>query len=1059
MIIQSYQEHQQETRTDFLTGADAQFRKAENRLNLSQEEVPYSKPSEYIPAIFQETNMVTSLLSSETAPFVFEKYDPNYYAYDNLGEFKNTEFEDTLLKAKNPQHMEALKNYAQRAKKNRDIIENTPMVPYLMTTLAAGILSPEVLIPGFKIVQGAKGVSLMATAATGAAYGGAGAMVYEGGMRISQPDRTPTDTAITIGAGAILGSFLGGAAGALTRGQYDNLAKGLMKDIQSLDAEDNVPLLMQADNAPKAAGAQVVEQEAPFTADELKIEGRGAQLLSWLDSKNPLYGSTYNKIMNSSSVAAKNTFVKLAEMAVPLRANQTRTLPVAVETEQKRYNAMYARYWREHLNMYQAHKKAEKDLGLEPMTSRAFSERVSRALRNNDIDPDSEFVSRAAQAARKEVLDPMRKEAINLGLFPEDIDAKFADSYLMRRWDQYMLEYDRDGVMEIFKSHYGKKIKTYVKDVERRIKDLEKSKKSKTKGVQAQISKLRSELTEIENAIFNSENNYSEYVEEVADAVYKRLTGLDGLGNSVFIRPAIARGPLKEKLIDIEDNLVEKYLDNDAGRVLGVYTRQMGTDIALTKAFGRPDMADQIAEIKKEFQDKIASAKNERQVRKLQKEKNSLINSLNNMRNLLRGDYKRFSNPDGLGADLHTAIKDINFMRTMGGVTLSSLPDIARVTAATGIRNSFGDVFQSFFRNFNQYKKSVDSSELRALGFDAETVLATRVIDFADLDEPLARTSKLTQATGYSAQKFAQLTFINNWNNMSKNIIARATQRRIIQAVQSEKMSAKDKRYLNFLGLNDADQRVIREQVGKHGQKIDDTYYSGFENWDESAKAVAMKYESALRKEADTFIVTKSVADIPEWGHTAVGQLLLQLKTFTMASYQRQLMRGLSDNDAKFWTSVLMSVAIGHMVTQSKETGREVSRAIAGKDPYEKDDKLSQDIFDAVDRSGVIAKLLEMNNLSHAFKGPSLQKAFDFNNFSRINSIGAWQYSAGVSAGLIDGADAIGNIGNSFVDEDQDVRGSDISKVRRLMPFNNAIGISYFFDLMERGAGEVLDAK
>lgn len=1051
MGVKSYTEFQNEIKPLFATGEFSnKIKSIQDKMATEDDALPDS-PSffESTGAIFQRSNSLTSVASDEALGFLFDQHDPNYFATDQeIGDFKGTPYEGMLYGAKNPEHMSALKKKAERFREVDDVISRTPLATRIFGELAAGVVSPEVLIPGSYIVKSAKGASVLKTMAASSALGAGAVSVSEAGLRISQEDRTNTQSAVTIGAGAVLGGLIGGGAALLTRKQFDDMANALIKDLGS--ADDEIPEYVSSVGG--SAGAAKAPGMDDWTAEDLTMQGKLAATSSYVLSKIPALRNPYNVLSNASSVAARRTLAMMVDITVPVRGMIKKALPVSAEGEINALKGGLGRYVIAHNEAFKAYKKTEAKLGREAMTYKAFNERVSYALRNGDVDPEGiKEVTQAAQKARSEILEPMRKYAIELGVFDENVDAKFADSYLMRVWDRNKLIAYREEALEMFRDWAGNKVRAYATEVEGQIKALEKAKP--TARNLAKLDNLREELSSIRGV---RGEDYSDYIEEVAEAVYQKLSGNQDFDTN-FMRAPVARGPLKEKLIDIDDNIAARFLDNDAPSVLARYNEKMSAELALTRVFGSADMKEQLKKINDDY-DKLASkAKTEKERLKINRERAKVIAYTENMRDLLRGTYKRFQHPDSTAAQAHTVVKDLVYMSTLGGVTLSSFGDIGRVVMLHGINRAFGDMAGAFAKNTSKILRKFQADEVAALGFDMEHALSSHLLAFSDITDPLMRGSVVTRTTGAGSDAFSKLTLINRWNDFTKTFGMLVTQTRILKALNS----GKDEKYLNFLGLDKRTREIIRQQAKKHGETSGGRRFSGVAKWDvdDPNVAAALKvYQAALRKEANAMIVTKSVADIPMWANTAAGQIIFQLKSYVWAANQRVTLRAMAQPDANTLIGLVMMVGIGGAISEAKYQGSVLAKKIKGEEIKERNRNTQTILLDAIDRSGVVPLLMETNNMFTG-TGFSLEAAIGAQTPSRYQQRSSGATIVGPALSQVwESGNAGARVLSSTLTGD-DVYKSDINKFRRGIPFQNALGVSYLFDAAEGGANRLLEAK
>lgn len=87
------------------------------------------------------------------------------------------------------------------------------------------------------------------------------------------------------------------------------------------------------------------------------------------------------------------------------------------------------------------------------LSAHEFREEVGKALRRGDEHPIPQ-VAEAAKAYREHVFDPLKDEAIKLGLLPEDVKTLGAQSYLTRVYNRERIKAQRDRWSGILLSHF-----------------------------------------------------------------------------------------------------------------------------------------------------------------------------------------------------------------------------------------------------------------------------------------------------------------------------------------------------------------------------------------------------------------------------------------------------------------------------------------------------------------------------------------------------------------------------------------------------------------------------
>jgi hypothetical protein len=959
-----------------------------------------------------------------------------------LGDFVDSPYEDRLLMAKNKAHMQAIKDDITREQEDRKTLEKGG-TSAVMARMAAGILSPEILMPAGSIMRSAQGgVSLLKSAASASLWTGGSVAVSEMALQASQQTREKTESVKNIAYGTVLGGLIGTAAAKLSKSQFDDLAVRLQKDLTLGDQSINKTFSdLSAAATPK------------MTLDDLALKGKQTQVAANMTR----LVIPFNRIMTAPFTKGREIFLKMNESALVTNLNsEGKTLGVAAETEIKLYEQGVARAYQAINNNFKAVKKTEKQAGRKPMTHMEFRERVSRAMRNGDADVEGVAeITKAAQEIRSAVFEPLKKQAIELKLLPEDVEAKFADTYLTRVWNKQKLIAYKPEAMDMLRNWARDKVAIVANELREKLRLSEIELKA-GKAIEAN----KKFIQEVQENLRLVDNGSDDYINEVAEEMYSKLSGI-GMGEKPdFIAP-ITRGPLKEKLLDIPDNVAEKFLENDIGAIVNTYTRQMGSQVAFVRKFGNADLKDQLQELDDEFKEMLSNAKTEKDRVTLGKEYKEVRRLLEEQRDIMRGTYQRVKNPDGLLMHAATAISDLQYMAKLGGVVVSSIADASRVVMVHGMQQAFGDLLQKL--TLPKELSKLQLEDLRQLGFDFETVLASRMSTLADVSDPFVRGSKLTKLTGHMASGFSKLTLINHWNDMMKNFAAVTTQNRVFKNLNdfvSGKVSPKENEYMSYLGIDNATAKTLQEQFKKHGIKKGRAYIANLKEWDATpqVESAIRVFNGALRKEADIIIVTKGVADVPSFMNHPAGKLAMQFKSFILAANQRVLMRGLQQADAAAASGFIMAIAMGMMVSAIKKAEREVSSELNGRPVKEQDIAdwtASKWLVEGIDRSGILSLVWEANNIWEKGGGYGLTQMIGQPPASRFASrnIGGALFGPTLGTAL----DATSIIGTASAPlTGMDVTESDIHAIRQLVPFQNLIGVKHVFDALEGQANNLV---
>jgi uncharacterized coiled-coil protein SlyX len=493
-----------------------------------------------------------------------------------------------------------------------------------------------------------------------------------------------------------------------------------------------------------------------------------------------------------------------------------------------------------------------------------------------------------------------------------------------------------------------------------------------------------------------------------------------------------ATGSLKARVWDIPDEQIEDFLVNDIESLSASYARKMSAQIGMQDKFGSISLETQIREINESFERMIYA--NPDKAVKLQKARDSALEDLQALRDRLLGVYQMDDYSTSLARNIRL-MKQLNYMRLLGGMTVSAIPDLGRPVMVHGVNRVMRDGVMGFINNRAAFIAA--AKEIKEAGTALDVTLNTTAMARADLDEPLEIGNKVEKFMSKRSNEFSALTLMNPWNAANKQFSGVISQSRIIQDIEkllSGNISKRDKAWLAHNFIDASSGARILEQFKKHGEIDRGVYIPNAREWDVDTREL---FRAAIRKTVDTTIQTPGI-DKPLWFDKGVLRLVAQFRSFGFASVQRSMISGLQMRDMKTLNGTLLMVSLGMMTYAIKEelAGRELS-----------DDPVKW-IIEGVDRSGVTGWFMDANNITEKFtRGRIGVSALTSDPLmSRYASRGVMGAMLGPSVGLVeDAASFIGGVSSGEVDE------SIMKSGRRLLPLQNHFLFGQLFD--EAGAG------
>lgn len=522
---------------------------------------------------------------------------------------------------------------------------------------------------------------------------------------------------------------------------------------------------------------------------------------------------------------------------------------------------------------------------------------------------------------------------------------------------------------------------------------------------------------------------------DVVEEITENILGTPGGRIPTGIVPK-ASG-LKERVLLIADEEIEEFLESDIDMIAAWHVRTMAPEIELTRRFGSTDMAVQLEDIRLDFRKSIRDAPTDQAKAKLQKELNQTIEDVSALRDMLLGIH-RAGDPVTWATRTTRAVRTINFLRLLGGMTISAIPDLGRSVMVHGLGRSAKALGQ-MATSWSRFKVSARETKLAGTAWDM--VMNTRALQLADVGDLYKAGSRFERGLRAAQDTFGIPSLMAPWNAALKQWAGVITQTRMLEGI----VDGKDLRKLAQLGLGPDEIRAIRTQVLEFSDRTEDVWLAQVDKWTD--KTAAKQFRAALVKDVDNIIVTPGVADRPLFMSSELGKVAFQFKSFAFASTNQVLIAGLQQRDAAFINGLMMSVALGGFVYGAKTTlaGREV------------DVRPSKVILESIDRSGVTGYWMDLNNMiSTASSGTvSVGRVFGIDDpMSRYATRNVAGIFLGPTAGAVeDMARVIRSFGALG---DEEFRASDLHAIRKLVPYQNLFYTRNLLDMVEEATADEL---
>ncbi|EKE2804588.1 hypothetical protein OUL59_003300 [Salmonella enterica subsp. enterica serovar Hato] len=1071
-------------------------------------------------AAFRTDNSMGSWVAS--APFSqFEEVEGYNPFANDAGELKGYEdYADSFIDSGSPQETAAIKQRIDQQIQDKQYLQEAGGAG-TVSSLAMGMIDPinvaAMFVPGGAVAKGAK---FAETATKAALSGAAGSVASEAMFHATQETRTLEESMMNITVDAMVSGILGGSA-------------SLIADYTARKAlNDSVKSTLEGTDAPRSIGAAEV---ATTTMDQEQLAGLG------LVNKT-LSVAPGGRLAQSPSYTARTTGQMLAENNYFYAKNDEGLATFsATETAVKRYKAVTAKTYETVKDSYKAYSKTAPS---NRMSQTEFYEEIGKAMRRGDSHIIPEINQAASQL--RPVFEQLKTRMQELGMLPEDVKVKTAESYLPRIYQFDKITSDRTGFKKIIAdwlegnnarvvekangkfektaalikrsedatqqapvleseileaerwagkktlllerhqklSTRAKKSDELVKDLEKRKSELKSRKYSeKTRAIkERKISEIQQKLEKLEltkSEVARLQRNIDilddlrhhrtelknlkkqagalerrnarqdkniaartpmtrQEVDSFADEIVNKIIGApSGIVPKELLPEGLVKraGFTKGRTLNIPDERIEDYLESDISFVMESYIEQIAPEIELTAKFGRRDMGEQIRKISEEYNELISAAKTPKERAALEKQRRDDIRDVEAMRDRLLGTYGAPKDPSSFFVRAGRIMRNVNFLRLLGGMAISSFTDLARPIMQHGLRSSL-PVLGAMITNMGKLK--IARQDLKEMAIGLETVLSTRTRTMADLANPYSRRSYVERGLKWSTQKFGNWTLMNQWNDTLKAWNGLTVQSRILKNAEKlasgEKLSKGDIRKMAQLGIDENMLHRISSEFKTHGEDLDGLLTGHSNKWDDPV--VRDTFQNAVLKDTDSSVVTPGIGDTPLMMSSETGKMIMQFKTFIFAAHNRVLVSGIQQGDAAFYTGALIQVALGAMVYAMKQklSGREVDTSPGNL------------VKEGLDRAGMIGWMSEpLNALENVSGGRfglgAMFGAPPMSRYQNRNAIGALLGPSFDLGGDI--SNVAGGVLNGEFDDKQ------IHATRKVLPFQNLFWIAPLLNNIE----------
>lgn len=843
--------------------------------------------------------------------------------------------------------------------------------------------NPTVLAPGKKIGDVVKwagsrlGDDFMRDVAASTVVG---ASVEVAGQFLSNPDYNASDAASTFMMAGALG--LGG--GAMAKSVAAMQTKGILREVQLVQDSMRGNLRYREKNGPNQdfeqfnammsssalrpeVGFETRLEDVPFDTVTGKSVGAAAYRAGSPIDVFDKYGvgrmirrmNPITDTLHSPSRKAKQVITGLYDTNLLTSQEIKDFEPVApggsVNTRVRMKMGRVAEMEDEFHNVYKEYQRAMISQGSSYVTKDEFSQMAfSQAFDSHKTfgTNTTPFLDRALNAVKSKVFQPFEKEVVESGLAKSR-----GPDYVPIIYSRMAIKEDLDGF--------------------------------KAKVKQAAIEGLKRAEAAGKKVPFSWKD--SKAIQKFADD-YTKFWGRDGVGEldeaTLYTTPT---GRSKNRTsVPLDYGYLMPYMENDILTVAHRYTRSVAPDVELMKRYGSLDLAEEIKEVKQDFEALIMTAANAEEAAKLTKEMDRIIDNIEHSVKTLRNrdDYSLMTSQG-----LRSAIKGVNtwtFVTKMGMFPVNSIGELGMATLTHGFSKSYGALFQDAKNGFKGLKLA--RQDAKTLGIAVDMALSDRMMALFDLHAPGYKEGKIERTlesmSGFAAKAFG-MPYINDAMRTSSTFWNSNRFGTEIPKIADWTADNYLKTDFASLGIGQDQARIFKVEMDKHGEWIDGYYAANLQKWDDQEAATA--YGAALMKAVDNDFILPQAGDLPKFAQSPAGKLALFMRSFMLTSTHRILLAhaqrtSINPGHAKGLAGVLAAGLLSHLLYETAK----------GRDPG--DDPMDL-VYGALNRSGIGGIFMEANNMADRTLGVGLGPNDQFAGQGVAKAVGeAAVGAAGVNA-------------------------------------------------------------
>jgi hypothetical protein len=945
---------------------------------------------------------------------------------------------DAFAFVENDKQYAALIKQIENEELNRQTIADAGMAGFA-ASMTAGILDPINAIPiigvgGKAIKGGASALSAFKKTAIAALPSIAASELT---LKELQQLRSEEEVALNIGAGTLLSGMLGAGVAKVVGRRLTKAEKALddyLKSDKVTGIDDGLNTEMASEDIMKSVGA--AETPRATLEQETLLSPPNATKTAAFNMNKASLGKLSPKLrlLDSPIQASRELIQELVDVNLALNKNaEGIASPTSVSSLVRSKESLLLDGTSGHSDIYKAYRKSNKG-NSEVLKLSQFNEEVSKAMRTgNHSNPD---VMKAAKVWEDKFYGPLKKEASETGLLPDDVDLNGAQRYLNRVYKQEKITQNVSGWKAAIKPHFKQLFARERAAAKEVLKDPKASKVAKDNAREKLSTKLE-----------DSESYINTAIDDVTDKVlgFDQITGIPSI-------KAADKGLFKDVTFNIPDKFVSEFLENDIELLAGRFFRVVSPQIELKRKFGTTtfNASDRsnpmVAKILGDRDALLETAVDDAARAKIINRAKADLEDIAAVWDINKGTYRaRKGKPDDMVRRGLHSIRGLNYILKLGGVVISSANDPVILAYANGMgrfmKANYGLALNKSLRKMNK-------AQAQRTGKAMNYALNSRSRALYELNDPHARGTAFERGVDNATHKFGNWSGMNFWNDWWESVSTMTHQMRIIDTsidfATTGKISKSDEVYLSRLGFDAQARKGILKEFEEFGMEFEDGgRVLNTQDW--RNQNLAKKVEAGINKGVSEEVIIPTPGDKPIFSEGAIGKSFTQFMSFGFAANEKLLLSGLQKADSSFLAAQMNLMLGGVMVYALKQSlkGREVS-----EDP-------TTLFIEALENNPSLVLPLFVNRVADS-AGAGLSNFTD--DPRRANPKAFMETISGPTSGLItDGFHASQML--LKLSQGENITRRQTRAVRQLIPMNNVFWLRKGFDEAQQGFEDAMGVK